>query len=66
MIKVRMLSTGLLEDVTPNVAHDLIDRGLAEVFRVTPTYQPPKNMKPNVGYYDRQMRTRQKRFAKAF
>ena len=31
MIKIKVRSTGEIKSVTPNVAHDLIDRGLADV-----------------------------------
>ena len=67
-MKVRILTTSEIREVTPNVAHDLVERGVAEVYRgQTPEYKnremksKPKKQKASKRrtiYTNRQMRTR--------
>lgn len=51
MIKIKIKKTGKVYEETRNVAFDLIDRGIAEVFKPTPVVKP-------MTYMNRQMRTR--------
>lgn len=49
MIKVRILTTGEIQEVTPNVAFDLTDRKVAEVYtgsKSSGQFYQPRVVKP--------------------
>ncbi len=46
MVKIRIISTGEIKEETPNVAFDLIDRGIAEVYKEGFSY-PNRQMRAN-------------------
>lgn len=54
MITVTIKATGEVREVTRNIAHDLIDRGIAQLYvakpftPVTPKVEPPKVEPPKV------------------
>ena len=62
MLKVKILSTGEVITVTPNVAHGLIDAGKAEAVVATAVVKPKRKYKPRKmregkpSYDSRQMR----------
>lgn len=62
MITVVMKKTGKKEIVTPNVAHDLIERGLAElvVKEEKPTIKD-KQVQGRIDYPTRQMKAKHKK-----
>lgn len=45
MIKIRIKSTGEIQEVTRNIAHDLIDRGIGEL--LTNPIETPNQFKYN-------------------
>jgi hypothetical protein len=47
MIKVRIKATGEIREETPNIAFDLIDRGIGELVKYTSPVSPSLK-KPNV------------------
>jgi hypothetical protein len=51
MIKIRIKTTNEIREVTNNIAHDLIDRGIAELATSKPV------VKPQPFYENRQMNT---------
>lgn len=58
MIKIRILKTGDVREVTRNIAFDLIDRGLARIFKPRNKRMKTKNSKtPRAFYHNRQMKT---------
>jgi hypothetical protein len=69
MIKVKMFDTGEVVEVTPNVAHDLIDGGKAKLYcgeeKSKESYETRVEMpEPTPFYGHRQMRAERKGYKK--
>jgi hypothetical protein len=47
MVKIKIKETGEQKEVTPNIAHDLIDRGIAELVKITNAYSHQTFNYPN-------------------
>lgn len=58
MIKIKILKTGDVQEVTRNVAFDLIDRGLARIFKARNRRMKTTDSKTSKAFYrNRQMKT---------